>query len=213
MMEQIYGQREAFRIHGMSNQERRQEFQQQVVSQQEQQEEGYHWPVALLPGYITFHQDDEDSDDQKENLRHRHNGTTTTRNKMYRFHKEIAWVKRRYGEDIVRVVRLTDMRIEEQVDLMRKTALFVTSEEGSASSMSLFLPRGAGTLLFWDEGKNGTGKEGYSFLESVEHVRATWIGVVHNDEGEEEEQHSSTMVNRTIALMERELELSVQQMA
>jgi hypothetical protein len=111
-------------------------------------------------------------------------------NQVSWFESEISWARERYGDDIVRVVDMANITMPEQVDLVRNSALFLTNH-GGGGVVSLFLSRHTGILVFWNEDR----RFDHNFYESAGYFRTTWVS-----------KEERVFVNRTVALMEQEIE-------
>lgn len=136
-----------------------------------------HVPAATAPiGYITFSIP----------------VGTSRPDEVWWFEDEIKAAKMRYGEDVVRVVNMANITIQDQARIVTNSAVLITNH-GGGGFVSLFLPKGAGALVFWHKGI----RFDHAFYESAGYFRPVWIGV------EERPQ-----INRTMAIIDYLVEQS-----
>ena len=109
---------------------------------------------------------------------------------VYMFEQEIAWARAKYGHDMVKVVDMASIPMQDQADLVRNSAVFLTNH-GGGGVVSIFLSKNAGVLVFWHADRRFE----HNFYESAGYFRTTWVGV-----------EERAYVNRTIALIEHEVE-------
>jgi hypothetical protein len=111
-------------------------------------------------------------------------------NSVHWFEEEIRLAKQKYGEDAVRVADMSNMTWQDQAELIVNSAVLLTNH-GGGGVVSMFLPVGSSAIVFWHDKH----RYDHNFYESAGYFRPLWVSV-----GERE------YVNRTMAMIEREVE-------